>query len=121
MDVLSHSVMSDCVTPWTAACQTLSMGILQARILEWVAMAFSRGSSQPRNQILLCWQILYCLSHQGSPTVGKPETNNQVHNIFAIMKFQETDKNFGHSLQVNTYMDIDIEFNIRKPLYGLIS
>ena len=25
-------------------------GILQARILEWVAVSFSRGSSQPRNQ-----------------------------------------------------------------------
>ena len=25
-------------------------GILQARILEWVAMSFSRGSSQPRNR-----------------------------------------------------------------------
>ena len=24
-------------------------GILQARILEWVAISFSRGSSQPRN------------------------------------------------------------------------
>ena len=28
----------------------LSMGILQARILEWVAMLSSRGSSQPRDQ-----------------------------------------------------------------------
>ena len=28
----------------------LSMGILQARILEWVAMPSSRGSSQPRDQ-----------------------------------------------------------------------
>ena len=28
----------------------LSMGILQARILEWVATPFSRGSSQPRDQ-----------------------------------------------------------------------
>ena len=27
----------------------LSMGILQARILEWVAMPSSRGSSQPRD------------------------------------------------------------------------
>jgi len=27
----------------------LSMGILQARILEWIAMPFSRGSSQPRD------------------------------------------------------------------------
>jgi len=25
-------------------------GILQARILEWVAFPFSRGSSQPRDQ-----------------------------------------------------------------------
>ena len=29
-------------TPWTVACQApLSMGILQARILEWVAISFS--------------------------------------------------------------------------------
>ena len=26
-------------------------GILQARILEWVAVPFSAGSAQPRNQI----------------------------------------------------------------------
>ena len=39
------------MTPWTAARQApLSMGILQARILEWVAMPSSRGSSQPRDQ-----------------------------------------------------------------------
>ena len=25
-------------------------GVLQARILEWVAIPFSKGSSQPRNQ-----------------------------------------------------------------------
>ena len=29
------------LTPWTVACQApLSMGILQARILEWVASSF---------------------------------------------------------------------------------
>ena len=28
----------------------LSVGILQARILEWVAISFSRGSSRPRNR-----------------------------------------------------------------------
>jgi len=39
------------VTPWTEAPHApLSMGILQARILEWVAMPSSRGSSQPRDQ-----------------------------------------------------------------------
>ena len=37
-------------TPWTVAHQApLSLGILQARILEWVAMPSSRGSSQPRD------------------------------------------------------------------------
>ena len=39
------------VTPWTVALQApLSMGILQARILEWVSMPFSTVSSQPRDQ-----------------------------------------------------------------------
>ena len=39
------------VTPWTVAHQVpVSMGILQARILEWDAMPSSRESSQPRNQ-----------------------------------------------------------------------
>ena len=45
-------------------------GISQARILEWVAISFSRGSSQPRDQThvssVSCRWILYLLSHQGS-------------------------------------------------------
>ena len=53
------------MTPWTIACQApLSMGILQARILEWVAMPSSRGLNPG---LLHCRQILYHLSHQGSP------------------------------------------------------
>ena len=40
-----------CVTLWTVTHQALlSMGILQARILEWVAIPSSRGSSWPRGQ-----------------------------------------------------------------------
>ena len=42
-------------------------GILQARILEWVAVPFSRGSSQPRDWTQVCRWILYQLSHLGSP------------------------------------------------------
>ena len=45
-------------------------GILQERILEWVAIPFSGGSPQPRNQTHVSYigrQILYCLSHQRSP------------------------------------------------------
>ena len=48
---VSHSVLSDsdsdpidCSMPGSSV-----YGILQARILEWVAISFSRGSSQPRD------------------------------------------------------------------------
>ena len=41
-------------------------GILRARILKWIAIPFSRGSSSPRD-LLHCRQILYHLSHHGSP------------------------------------------------------
>ena len=48
---LSRSVVSDSATPGTVAHQApLSVGILQARILEWVEMPVSRGSSQSRDQ-----------------------------------------------------------------------
>ena len=51
MCVLSCSVVSDSAIPWTVARQApLSMGILQAKIQEWVAMPSSKGSSQPRDQ-----------------------------------------------------------------------
>ena len=43
---LSCSVVCDSVTPWTVAHQApLSVGILQARILKWVAMPSSRRQS----------------------------------------------------------------------------
>ena len=36
-------------TPWTVATRLLCPWIFQARILEWVAISFSRGSSLPRD------------------------------------------------------------------------
>ena len=45
-------------------------GISQARILEWVAIFFSRGSNLG---ILHCRQSLYHLSHQGSQADFKNE------------------------------------------------
>ena len=46
-------------------------GVFQARVLEWVAVSFSRGSSQPgdRTQVSCTAgrQTLYRLSRQGSP------------------------------------------------------
>ena len=48
MSVCSFSAFE---IPWTATCQApLSVGTLQAKILEWFAMPSSWGSSQPRDQ-----------------------------------------------------------------------
>ena len=46
-------------------------GILQSRILEWVAMPFSRGSSGPRDWIQvshIAGRFFYGLSYPGSPS-----------------------------------------------------
>ena len=44
-------------------------GIFQARVLEWIAISFSRGSSRPRNRTWvshITGRRFYHLSHQGS-------------------------------------------------------
>ena len=61
---LSHAGLF--VSPWTC----IVRGILQSRILEWVAFPFSGASSQPkdRTQVSCSW-ILYQLSHKGNPRI----------------------------------------------------
>ena len=47
----SRSVVSGSLRPVDCSTPSSSVhGILQARILEWVAISFSRGSSQPRDR-----------------------------------------------------------------------
>ena len=63
-----------CATPWTRAHQApLSMGTLQARILEWVAILVSRDLPNPSiktaSAALQVDSLL--LSHQGSPRKQK--------------------------------------------------
>ena len=72
--VLRRSVMSNSATPWTVACQApLSMGILQAGILEWFAISYSKGSSQPRDQTQVSW--ISCITGRffTTETPGKPK------------------------------------------------
>ena len=58
----------DCSLPGSAV-----HGILQARLLEWVAMPSSRGSSKPRDRTQVSYisctgkQVLYHYCHLGSP------------------------------------------------------
>ena len=55
----------DCSPPGSSVC-----GILQARILEWVAVASSRGPSPPRDQThvsCIAKEILYCWATREAP------------------------------------------------------
>ena len=50
-ETVSRSVVSDSLRPHGLGLpRLLCHGILQARILEWVAMPFSKRSSRPRDQ-----------------------------------------------------------------------
>ena len=49
-NVLSHSVLSDSATPWTVVPQAPLFTDSPGRILEWVAISCSRGSSWPRSR-----------------------------------------------------------------------
>ena len=54
-------------------------GILQARILEWVAFPFSRGSSQPRDWTQVSWQAdSLPVEPWGSPIICLPMQETQV-------------------------------------------
>ena len=55
---LSHQVMSDSCDPMDCSPPASYVhGILQARILEWVTISFSRGSSWPRD-----WTWISCIT-----------------------------------------------------------
>ena len=60
------------VAPWTVACLTpLSMGLSQARLLQWVPISSSRVSSQPNDQTSVSY--VTCIGFT-IETPGKPRT-----------------------------------------------
>ena len=61
---LSHSVLSDSVTPWTAACQA-SLFITNSRSL---LKLMSTKSVMPSNHLIFCHSLLSCL--QSFPASG---------------------------------------------------
>ena len=66
------------VTPWTVAHQA-SLWVPQARILEWVAIPSSRGSSCPRDRTYFSY--VSCISELGSlPLVPPGKPNKHVVN-----------------------------------------
>ena len=65
-------------TLWTAHQAPLSMGILEARILEWIPMSCSRVSSQPRDQT--CSSYVSSTGRQVLTTSTTWEAPQQVQN-----------------------------------------
>ena len=77
----------DCNSPGSSI-----QGILQARILEWVAMPSSRGPSQPRN-----WTQVSCVAGDSllSESLGKPK-NTRVGSLSLLQRiFPTQESNWG--------------------------
>ena len=78
--------------PWTIAHQApLSLGVLQPRTVEWVAMSSSRGIflTQGSNPVLPhCRRILYHLSQQGSSSQSYSLSINLINNYLQIIYLQ---------------------------------
>ena len=68
---LCHSVVSDSLQPLDCSPPgSYTHGIFQARILEWTAISYSRGSSWPRDRthiFCISRQILYHCKESGNP------------------------------------------------------
>ena len=79
MDHTVHGILQARILDWVALPFSQLSHRGSPRMLEWVAYCFSRGIflTQELNQgLLLCRQILYQLSHQGSPTLKDTVSTN---------------------------------------------
>ena len=85
---VSRTVMSDSLQPMNCSLPGSSIhGILQARIIEWVAISFSRGSSRPRDQThIFC---ISCLADRFFTTEspGKPSLDTHIDDFSFPLKF----------------------------------
>ena len=93
---------------WTVACQApLSMGIFQARILEWVAMPSSRESSRPRGGTCVSCIFLPCqadslsLSQLEAPNKSTLHTKRNICPMRLDSRSQLTGPGMGGSKPLN--------------------
>ena len=90
--------------------------ILQARILEWVAFPFPRGSSQPRG-LSHCRKIFYQLSHKGSPYKAVQYNHSKTWYILIVMVTEKTFRiHCEHRNRLQNNMHTFVLLN--KKLYG---
>ena len=91
----------------------LSMGILQARVLEWVAMPVSRGSSGPRAGTWVC-----CIGRRFFTTSTTWEVRNTQYVLATIKMYQKRHLSSLISLQQGEFcplvteqkMNLDVHF-----------
>ena len=80
-------------------------GILQARILEWVAICFSRGSFWPRNRTWVSCTAgrLYLRSHQRSPLSREymAEREEEIKSLSVKVKEESEKAGLKFSIQKN--------------------
>jgi len=75
-------------------------GIVQARILEWIAISFSRESFQPRDQLVppaLAGRFFFFFFT--TEPRGKPRVKFRSHQYVCSIRNYEADKNFSGSLR----------------------
>ena len=85
MRALSHSVVSDSFWPHgLQSTRSSVLWIFQARILEWVAISSSRGSSWPKD--LICASCVYCIGKQ----ILYHWATWQVHSLYSIILYDSS-------------------------------
>ena len=96
------------------------MGILQARILEWVAMPSSNGSSQPKDQTQA--SAVQADSLPSEPP-GKPK-NTEVGSLFllqGIFPTQESNQSLLHCRQILYQLSYQgSPFMLHRPMLSAI-
>ena len=84
-------------------------GIYQARILEWVIISFSRGSSPPRDQTDVSGTAneFLPLNHQGSPQHSKTQVGQKQNGVLFC---------FCIKLKINPGISLSIQGRLRLPM-----
>ena len=141
--LLCYGCFTSCKLNWrevkkkvTQSCQTLCNplgyrvhGIIQARILEWAAFHFSRGSSQPRDwtQVSHIAGGFFTTESQGKPLYklrkGDNESISSLHDADVIpawlLNMSNIRLNFLHNIG-NTNQNSNIKFSILGKIQKII-
>ena len=94
LDVSDSVTPSDCSPPGSSV-----HGIFQARILECIAISFSRGPNRPRDQTCISW--ISCIDRQDSLPLSHTLTKQESTNTKRKMEERKTTKKREWSCDLN--------------------